>query len=110
MIDIEKFDRQLAADDALLARVNRLVDRLVPITPKSFHGFYEQEQFIEKARVSSVRRRLHLYLKAKLRAKRDGHELRLRYPKNADHLYYPGEAMFDVSAFIEAQKAHGGIS
>ena len=105
MIDIAKMDREIAEGKALSARATRLVDRFIPITRKSFHGFYEPIEFFEKARVAGVRERLHYYLKAKLRAKRDGTVPRIGLPKSADHIFFAGEAMFDVAVFIEAQNA-----
>lgn len=110
MIDIPKMDRDLAEHKALVARTDRLVDRLVPITGKRFHGFYEQAEFKNKARIAGIRKRLHLYLKAQLKAKRDGTLPRIGVPKNAEHIFFAGQAMYDVAAFIEAQNAQRGIA
>lgn len=91
-------------DQSTIERAQAITDRLLPDLAAA-HGFYEREAFADRAVRGYWRKRLQLYLAARLRAKGTGTAPEIRLPRHADHLFGPGTAMHDVAAFIEAQKA-----
>lgn len=103
-IDIKALEAASAMRHQILARADRIVDRLLPVSGRSPHGFYQREAFADRAVATYWRKRLHLYLVARLEAKAKGTSPEIRLPRNAEHIFKPGNAMFDVAAFIAAQR------
>lgn len=106
-MSLERITELMAQADRAKAysdRAKAIVDRLLPLgrTP---HGFYEREATIEHLINRSCRNRLQLYLAAKLKAKAEGIDPEIRLPRNAEHIFKPGDAIVDVAAFIDAQRA-----
>lgn len=83
-------------------RAQRIADRLIPVGPRA-HGFYQPEAFYDRGVAKFWNRRLALYLGAKLRARGEGGLPRIGVPKNSEHIFGPGNGLYDVSKFIEAQ-------
>lgn len=83
-------------------RARRIVDRVMPKTPTP-HGFYDPAGFIAAARYSGERNRLYWRTFARLRAKAEGGRPYLTIPPNCEHLWRPGDALFDVARELEAQ-------
>lgn len=77
-------------------RACRIADRVLPARP-SAHGFYHRHDFIAAARRGGKRRYLVLMIEARLRAKAEGGAPHIGIPKNSDHLWGPGDTMFNAS-------------
>lgn len=84
-IDLAEMDRRIAADQRLIDRTNRIMDRVWPEAGRAAHGFYQPKAFFDGAMERGERRILWLKIKARLKAKRDGGLPRIRLPSNADH-------------------------
>lgn len=106
---LAQLDEQFAAADRALEcrkRGQRIADRLIPLAPRA-HGFYQPVEFFDGAVIRYWNRRLGMYLGAILEARSEGRAPRIGVPKNSEHLFGPGDRMFDLAAYIEAQKAAG---
>lgn len=99
---IEQLDRMAAVEKECNARAWRIVDRLLPYLPRA-HGFYEPEEFMARVSRNNWRKRLWLYIKARLRAKAIGGVPHIRLPAHCEHIWAPGDALYDVSKFLESQ-------
>lgn len=77
-------------------RAWRIVDRVLPALP-SAHGFYQPHAFIAASRRRGDRNYLAWMIFAKLRSKAEGELPRVGIPKNCEHLWGPGDSMFDAS-------------
>jgi hypothetical protein len=84
------------------ARAWRIVDRLLPKLPPA-PGFYDPAGFIDGSRRLGERNRLFWRTYARLRAKAEGGPPRIGIPANCEHLWGPGDAMFDVARELEAE-------
>ena len=83
------------------ARAIRIVDRVLPKLP-SAHGFYDPTGFVAKSRRNGERQRLYWRTLARLRAKVEGGKPYLKLPRDCEHLYGPGNALYDISKELEA--------
>ena len=81
-------------------RAARIVDRVMPPI-RTPHGFYDPQGFVAACRYSSERKRLYWRTFARLRAKAEGGRPFIAIPKNCEHLWGPGDAMFDVARELE---------
>ena len=81
-------------------RAAQIVDRVMPRLPTP-HGFYDPHGFVAACRYSSERKRLYWRTYARLRAKAEGGKPYIAIPKNCEHLWGPGDAMFDVARELE---------
>lgn len=91
-----EFEARLDRERGYKDRARRIVDRLLPALP-SAHGFYQPHAFIAGARRRGDRNYLQWMIFARLRAKAEGDEPRVAIPKNCEHLWRAGDAMFDAS-------------
>jgi len=97
---IAELDRRIARERGYRERAWRIVDRILPTVPLA-HGFYEPELFVARSRRNSERKRLFYRTFARLRAKAEGGRPFIGIPKHSEHLYGPGDAMWDVARELE---------
>jgi hypothetical protein len=91
-----EFEARLDRERTYSKRAWRIVDRVLPALP-SAHGFYQPHAFIAGSRRRGDRNYLQWMIYARLRAKAEGGEPFIGIPKNCEHLWGPGDSMFDAS-------------
>lgn len=91
-----ELERQAETSRRYHERAWRIVDRVLPALP-SAHGFYQPHAFMAGARRGGDRKYLEWMIYARLRAKAEGGEPHISIPKNCEHLWGPGDSMFDAS-------------
>ena len=101
-VDVKALRARAEANRKILVRTKRIVDRILPSKPVP-HGFDDPQGFMQCALTRGWRIRLHLYLAARLKAKQQGGVPEIQLPKDSDHLFRPGTALYDISRYIEAQ-------
>lgn len=93
---LDELFRRADAQQALHDRAWKIVDRVLPELPTA-HGFYQPHAFVASARRSGDRKYLEWMVFARLRAKAEGGEPFIAIPKNCEHLWRPGDTMFDAA-------------
>jgi len=101
---IAALDARFERERQYSRRAWRIVDRVMPrISHPAPHGFYDRHAFMDQALLKDERKRMHLRIFARLRAKAEGGKPYLSVPKGVPHLFGPGDALFDVAAELERE-------